>query len=353
MIATQSSVNTELANQIAAAAAAAGLQVLSTEPTTNAFATPTLRFVLALAGDESKTQTLELSQSFHPTEFASDLSVYLKESVQRLQSPRPDLYMTLAGLPLRFSAFSWPFHESTAGADTSLVHGQASLIDGHDSPLHAKLSASMTVTFREALRAPEQPFAESFIYNAVRKTFDQGQLELVKSGNRQPVQVTTRYYSARHNKFVFTDTSEAQRTAVPRGQDLLALRGVGWRCASLAAGPARCSVPERDGSGPEGFRRGAGGPGADQPVRRPRLTPPQPPSCWPSPRRTRWNCRRRSASSSPRSMKRCAADIPICSRALAATERPEHDAPAFLCLSCYRRDSFCTRSPPRRCSAPV
>jgi hypothetical protein len=213
MIATQSSVNTELANQIAAAAAAAGLQVLSSEPTTNAFALPTLRFTLALATDASKTQTLELSQSFQPSDFASDLSVYLKESAQRLQSPRPDIYLTLAGLPLRFSAFSWPFHESTAGADTSLVHGQASLIDGHDSPLHTKLSASMTVTFREALRAPEQPFAESFIFNAVRKTFDQGQLELVKSGNRQPVQVTTRYYSARHNKFVFTDTSEAQRTA--------------------------------------------------------------------------------------------------------------------------------------------
>ncbi len=213
MIATQPVVNPALASQIAAAASAAGLQVLSTESTANAFATPTLRFTLALATDDSKTQILELSQTFDPTSFAADLSVYLKESAQRLQSPRPDLYLTLAGLPLRLSAFTWPFHESTAGADTSLVHGQAALIDGHDSPLNAKLSASMTVTFREALRAPEQPFAESFIFNAIRKTFDQGQLELVKSGNRQPVPVTTRYYSARHNKFVFTDTSEAQRTA--------------------------------------------------------------------------------------------------------------------------------------------
>ena len=47
--------------------------------------------------------------------------------------------------------------------------------------------------------------------NAIRKTLDQGQLELVKSGNRQPVPVTTRYYSARAGKFVFNDTDEQQR----------------------------------------------------------------------------------------------------------------------------------------------
>src|SRR5260370_7842923 len=40
---------------------------------------------------------------------------------------------------------------------------------------------------------------------------DQGQLELVKSGNRQPVPVTTRYYSRWQNKFSFNDTTEAQR----------------------------------------------------------------------------------------------------------------------------------------------
>jgi hypothetical protein len=213
MISTQAPANTALASQIAAAAAAAGLQVVASEPGAGAFGTPTLRFTLALALDSAKSQALELSQSFDPAPFASELSAYLKESAQRLQSARPDVYLTLSGLPLRFSAFAWPFHESTAGADTSLVHGQANLEDGQGSPLHAKLSASMTVTFREALRAPEQPFAESFIYNAIRKTFDQGQLELVKSGNRQPVPVTTRYFSAKHQRFVFTDTTEPQRTA--------------------------------------------------------------------------------------------------------------------------------------------
>ena len=53
----------------------------------------------------------------------------------------------------------------------------------------------MTVTFAEIVPRHQQPYAETFIYNAVRKTLDRGQLELLKSGNRQPVPVTTRYYS--------------------------------------------------------------------------------------------------------------------------------------------------------------
>jgi hypothetical protein len=67
------------------------------------------------------------------------------------------------------------------------------------------------VTFAEIVPAPEQPFAESFIYNAVRKTMDQGQLEMLKSGNRQPVPVTTRYYSRWQKRFVFSDTTQTSR----------------------------------------------------------------------------------------------------------------------------------------------
>jgi len=67
------------------------------------------------------------------------------------------------------------------------------------------------VTFAEIVPAPEQPYAETFIYSAIRKTLDQGQLELLKSGNRQPVPVTTRYYSRWQKKFFFTDTDEPSR----------------------------------------------------------------------------------------------------------------------------------------------
>jgi hypothetical protein len=83
--------------------------------------------------------------------------------------------------------------------------------DGTDSLLHAKISASMTVTFAEIVPAPEQPYAETFIYSAIRKTLDQGQLELLKSGNRQPVPVTTRYYSRWQKKFFFTDSDDQVR----------------------------------------------------------------------------------------------------------------------------------------------
>jgi hypothetical protein len=156
---------------------------------------------------------LELSNGFDLTQpdFAAELARFLQETAQRLRTGRPQSILTLGGIPLSYSLFEWPFHESTAGADTSVVHGQVKLEDGLGSPLFAKIAAAMTITFREVVRAPEQPFAESFILNAVRKTFDQGQLELVKSGNRQPVPVTTRYYSPKYKKFSFNDTTEPQR----------------------------------------------------------------------------------------------------------------------------------------------
>jgi hypothetical protein len=117
----------------------------------------------------------------------------------------------MLGLPLSFGRFEWPFHESRSGADTSLVHGEVRLEEGGEAVLHAKVAVSMTLTFREVVPAPEQPFAEGFIYNAVRKTMDQGQLELVKSGNRQPVPLTTRYYSIKQKKFIFNDTTFEER----------------------------------------------------------------------------------------------------------------------------------------------
>jgi hypothetical protein len=146
------------------------------------------------------------------------MTTHLREAAHRLRNPRPDAYVTLAGLPVSFGQFAWPFHRSTSGADTFIVHGTVHLEDGSQSPLHSLVSASMTVTFAEIVPAPEQPYAETFIYNAVRKTLDRGQLELLKSGNRQPVPVTTRYYSRWQKKFFFTDTDDQSRI------DFLALK---------------------------------------------------------------------------------------------------------------------------------
>jgi len=204
-----------------AAAHIAGLNLTAAEPGIDFTGAPTTRAIVTLAGnaalaaDPARQQLLELSQSFDAADpkFAAALAVYFREAAHRLRNPRPDVYLTLHGLPLSFGKFAWPFHGSTSGADTFIVHGEIRLEDGRGSQLHAKVSASMTQTFATVIPALEQPFAESFIYNAVRKTLDQGQLELVQSGNRQPVPVTTRYYSMKQQVFIFNDTTETQRRA--------------------------------------------------------------------------------------------------------------------------------------------
>ena len=198
-----------------AAAHAAGLTLLSTEPGADFTGLPTTRAVLALAGDTSKSLVLELSAAFDAANpaFAQSFTAFFSEAANRLRHPHPEHCLTLHGLPLAFGGFAWPFHGSTSGADTFVVHGTVTLVDGTETtpPLHAKVAAALTQTFAETLVSREQPFAEGFIYNAVRKTFDQGQLELVKSGNRQPVPVTTRYYSPWKKTFSFNDTTDQQR----------------------------------------------------------------------------------------------------------------------------------------------
>ena len=230
-----------LAVQLESAAKAAGLVVVSSESGEKYSGGATTKFTLALAADPAKTQLLELSEGFEfgRPDLKDGVKAYLAEAAKRLKSARPDCYLTLHGLPLSFGRFGWPFHESTSGADTSLVHGEVRLEDGGESVLHAKVAVSMTVTFRDVVPAPEQPFAEGFIYNAVRKTMDQGQLELVKSGNRQPVPLTTRYYSAKQKKFIFNDTTESQRTKFLAGK-------LYWLSGVLGAGEPVWLLDPRD-----------------------------------------------------------------------------------------------------------
>lgn len=193
----------------------AGLTILSMQSGTGFDGAPTTSFIFGLNADTVSQRTLQLELShlfdFHQPALLPEMRSYLRDAALRLRNPRPDCYVTQAGLPIRFDNFQWPFHRSTSGADTYLVHGVAHLEDGASSPLHAKIAVSMTVTFAEIVPAPEQPYAEMFIYNAIRKTLDQGQIEMIKSGNRQPVMVTTRYYSRWQNKFVFTDTDDQAR----------------------------------------------------------------------------------------------------------------------------------------------
>lgn len=215
-------VESSLIANLQTAARSAGLTVLSAESGSDFNGHATTRFRLGESAEAppERTLLLELSETFdfHKPELLPEMTSHLREAARRLRNPRPDAYVTLAGLPVSFSQFAWPFHRSTSGADTYIVHGTVHLEDGTGSPMHALVSASMTVTFAEIVPAPEQPYAETFIYNAVRKLLDRGQLELLKSGNRQPVPVTTRYYSRWQKKFFFTDTDDQSR------MDFLALK---------------------------------------------------------------------------------------------------------------------------------
>lgn len=210
---------TSLTDAIQAAASKAGLQLVSTTEGKDFHGSPTAVFELAPTANAvaGRTLRLELSEQFdfHKPDLLpalkEGLTAHLAEEARRLRNPRPDAYVTLEGLPISFRNFQWPFHRSTSGADTYIVHGDVHLEDGSNSPLHARISASMTVTFAEIVPAPEQPYAESFVYNAIRKTIDMGQLEMVKSGNRQPAPLTTRYYSRWQKRFIFTDTNDAAR----------------------------------------------------------------------------------------------------------------------------------------------
>jgi hypothetical protein len=206
---------THLSTAVGSAADAAGLTVLSSEEGIDFQGHPTAIFRIGLSPDAPAERTLRLELSegfdFNRPELLPEMTAHLSDEAKRLRNPRPNAYVTMAGMPVTFSDFRWPFHRSISGADTYIVHGVVTVADGTDSTIHAKVSASMTVTFAEIVAAPEQPYAETFIYSAIRKTLDQGQLELLKSGNRQPVPVTTRYYSRWQKKFLFTDTTDQTR----------------------------------------------------------------------------------------------------------------------------------------------
>ncbi|MGO9940529.1 MAG: hypothetical protein ACLPH3_22925 [Terracidiphilus sp.] len=223
------------------AAAQAGLTVQSVSAGTDFNGEPTSVFRLGIPGFESRSLQLELSEAFEfdKPNLLPEMTAHLGAEARRLRNPRPECYVTLAGLPIALGKFQWPFHRSTSGADTYIVHGEMHLADGGAHNLHAKVAASVTVTFAEIVPAMEQPYAETFVYNAIRKTVDLGQLEFVKSGNRQPVPVTTRYYSRWQKKFLFTETNDTERLAY-------LLRKVYWLSGVLGEGKPVWIADPRD-----------------------------------------------------------------------------------------------------------
>jgi hypothetical protein len=206
---------TSLVASLESAVERAGLVLVSVAQGADFHGRPTAVFKLGLPGNQAPGCSLRLELSevfdFDRPDLLPQMTAHLANQAKRLRNPRPDCYVTLGGLPIAFGEFQWPFHRSTSGADTYIVHGEMHLADGGTHNLHAKVAASVTLTFAEIVPAMEQPYAETFVYNAVRKTVDMGQLEFLKSGNRQPVPVTTRYYSRWQKKFIFTETDDNER----------------------------------------------------------------------------------------------------------------------------------------------
>ncbi len=230
-----------LVTALESAAAQAGLTLLSAAAGSDLHGQPTAVFQLGLRDDSGRSLQLELSEAFDfdRPHLLPEMAAHLSAEAKRLRNPRPECYVTLGGLPIAYGKFQWPFHRSTSGADTYIVHGEMHLADGGAHDLHAKLAASVTVTFAEIVPAMEQPYAETFVYNAVRKTVDLGQLEFLKSGNRQPVPVTTRYYSRWQKKFLFTETDDAARLEY-------LLRKVYWLSGVLGEGKPVWIADPRD-----------------------------------------------------------------------------------------------------------
>ena len=68
------------------------------------------------------------------------------------------IWVTLTGLPLTIK-LNWPFHQSTSGADFSVLHGDIRL-EGSDG-LHAPVAVNLSQTVREIMPSLEPQDAEA------------------------------------------------------------------------------------------------------------------------------------------------------------------------------------------------
>lgn len=115
--------------------------------------------------------------------------------------------VTLRGLPVQIE-LQWPFHSSQGGSDWYVVHGRLELADG--GPLHADVALNLSQSINEVLPSRDGDLAIWVAINTVRKALDEKQLQLLKSGKRQPVSVSSRCYSLRRKQFTFWHVAQAE-----------------------------------------------------------------------------------------------------------------------------------------------
>src|ERR1035441_9293103 len=140
-----------LVQSLESSASQAGLVLVSATQGSDFHGQPTALFELGLpgAGNGGRSLQLQLSGAFNfdKPHLLPQITAHLAPEAKRLRNPRPECYVTLGGLPIAFGKFQWPFHRSTSGSDTYIVHGEMTLADGGTHDLHAKVAASVTVTF--------------------------------------------------------------------------------------------------------------------------------------------------------------------------------------------------------------
>jgi hypothetical protein len=115
--------------------------------------------------------------------------------------------VTLHGLPVRIE-LQWPFHRSEGGSDWYVMHGRVWLNDG--GPLHADVALNLSQTIKEVLPSLDSDLAFWVAVNTARKALDDRQLELLKTGKRQPAPVSSRCYSIRDQRFRFMNATAEQ-----------------------------------------------------------------------------------------------------------------------------------------------
>lgn len=115
--------------------------------------------------------------------------------------------VTLRGLPVLIE-LQWPFHSSQGGSDWYVVHGRLNLADG--GPLHADVALNLSQSINEVLPSRDGDLAFWVAINTARKALDEKQLQLLKSGKRQPVPVSSRCYSLRRKQFTFWHVAQPE-----------------------------------------------------------------------------------------------------------------------------------------------
>jgi hypothetical protein len=120
------------------------------------------------------------------------------------------IWVTLTGLPLTIQ-LSWPFHQSTSGADFWVLHGDIRL--EASEALHAVVAVNLSQTIREVMPSLDARDAEAPVVNALRKEVDRKQIEFVKSGKLLPVPFSSRHYDFKRQQWIFgkaTDETMAE-----------------------------------------------------------------------------------------------------------------------------------------------